>query len=189
MDISQVTRGTKILIDAVPYTVEDINFVKPGKGQGLYKLRMRNLFTGGVLDKTYRTGDKVDEAKIAVNEMQYLYQEGDQYVFMDTTTFEQQLLGKEQVGDKKLYLKEGMLVTILTMDDKPIDLQLPNFIELKVVKSEVGIKTATITAQNKMATLETGATIEVPIFVKEGDIVKVDIRSGTYIERISTTKG
>lgn len=184
MDISQVNRSTKLLIGGVPYAVDEVNFVKPGKGQGIYKLRLRNLVTGSTLDKTYRSGDKVDEARVAANEMQYLYQEGDQYVFMDTVTFEQHTLSKEQAGTKNLFLKEGMLVTILMMEDKPIDLQIPNFVELKVVKSEAGLRTATITAQSKMAILETGASIEVPIFIKEGDAIKVDTRTGTYIERI-----
>ncbi len=188
MDISQVTRGTKVLIDGVPYAAEDVNFVKPGKGQGLYKIKMRNLFTGGTLEKTYRSGDKVDEARIAALEMQYLYQEGDQFVFMDTVSFEQTFLSKEQAGNKNLYLKEGTLVIIMMMDDKPIDLQIPNFVELKVVKTVAAMKAATITAQNKMAVLETGASIEVPTFIKEGDTIKVDTRTGTYIERI-TTKG
>lgn len=189
MDISQVSRGTKVMIDGVPYSAEDVNFVKPGKGQGLYKIKLRNLFTGATLEKTYRSGDKLDEAKIDVNEMQYLYQEGDQFVFMDTVSFEQIFLTKEQAGNKTQYLKEGTLVIILMMGNKPIDLQIPNFIELKVVKTEASMKGATVTAQNKAAVLETGAPIEVPIFIKEGDVIKVDTRTGTYIERISATKG
>lgn len=185
MNIEQVNKNSKILINAVPYAVENVEFVKPGKGQGIYKLKLRNLFNGASLQQTYRSGDKVDEARIGVSEMQYLYQENDQFIFMDSVTFEQHALSQEQVGDRKYYLKDGMPVTMLMMDDKPIDIQLPINVEMKVMKSEASTKTQTITAQMKRATTDTGLEIDVPTFVKEGDIIKVDTRTSNYVERVT----
>ena len=188
MDIQDVHKNTKLLIDGIPYNVEEADFMKPGKGRAIYRLRLRNLLNGSIADRTYHSGDKVDEAHTTSQEEQYLYQEGEHYVFMNTETFEQRLINEAQLENKKGFLKEGMVVTILMMGDKPIDITLPIFVELKVIESEVTTKTATITPQTKSATLETGYDIEVPPFVKEGDIIKVDTRTGTYVERVGTKK-
>lgn len=189
MDISEATRNTKLLIERVPYSVENIEFVKPGKGRGIYHLRLRNLFSGNVQDITYHSGDKVEETSITIREMQYLYEEGGNYIFMDNTSFEQTPMTKQQLGDKHNFLKEGMPVTILMWEEKPIDITLPKVIELKVVRTEASLKGATVTAQQKAAILETGATVGVPAFIKDGDVIKVDTRDGTYIERAGSTKG
>ena len=188
MDISEVTRNTKLLLDGTPYAAENIEFVKPGKGRGIYHLRLRNLFTGNVQDITYHSGDKVEEASITILEMQYLYEEGGNYIFMDNTTFEQIPMTKEQLGDKHYFLKEGTPVTILMLEEKPFDITLPKVVELKVVRTQASLKGATVTAQLKGAVLETGATVGVPAFIKEGDIIKVDTRTGNYLER-SGAKG
>lgn len=185
MDIGEVHKNTKLLINNILYNVDDAEFVKPGKGRAIYRLKLRNLIDGSTVDRTYHSGEKVEEAHTTAEEEQYLYREGDNFVFMNSETFEQHFIPGELIGERKSFLKEGMEVILLMMGDKPIDITMPTSVELKVVKSEVPTKTFTITAQMKPATLETGATVDVPTFVKEGDIIKVDTRTGTYVERVT----
>ena len=187
-EISEVSRNTKIMIDGAPFVVEDVNFVKPGKGRAIYRLKLRNLFDGMAREITYHSGDRVEEVSVTSHEMQYLYEERGHYVFMDTETFEQHPMSKGQIGAKALFLKEGCMVTILIMHGRIIDINLPKFVELAVAQGAFSTKTDTVTAQQKMVTLETGATVGVPAFVKEGDIIKVDTRTGTYVERSGTKK-
>jgi len=188
MEISDVHKNTKLLIDGTLYNIEEAEFTKPGKGRSIYRLKLRNLHDGSTTDRTYRSGEKVEEAKIMSREKQYLYNEGDQYVFMDTETFEQHFIPDELIGNKKNFLKEGMVFIMLMMDDLPIDIALPISVELKVVESEVTTKTATITPQAKTSVLETGYAVETPSFIKAGDIIKVDTRTGMYVERVTTKK-
>ena len=185
MEISDVKRNAKLLIEGIPYNVEGTDFTKPGKGRAIYRFKLRNLLDSSTLDRTYHSGEKVDEADISTVEMQYLYREGDHYVFMNTETFDQTFLTEEQVGNKKAFLKEGTVITVSMFGDKPIDITLPTFVELKITGSRSVGKTDTITAQSKASTLETGFIIGVPTFINEGDIIKVDTRTGTYVERIS----
>jgi elongation factor P len=188
MDIEDIRKNVKLLIEGIPYNVDEAEFMKPGKGRAIYRLKLRNLLDDSTIDRTYHSGEKVEEAYTTNLEGQYLYKEGEHYVFMNTETFEQYFITEAQLGNKKNFLKEGMVVAMLMMGDKPIDITLPTFVELRVVESEVATKTGTITPQTKSATLETGYTIAVPAFVKEGDILKVDTRTGTYVERVSTKK-
>jgi elongation factor P len=188
MDISDIRKNVKLLIDGTPYNVEEAEFMKPGKGRAIYRLKLRNLLNGSIIDRTYHSGERVEETSTNSEEEQYLYQEGEHYVFMNTETFEQRFIDQKQLGDKKEFLKEGMVVTMVMLGDRPIDITLPTFVELKVVESEITTKTATITPQNKSATLETGYIIGVPAFIKEGDIIKVDTRTGTYVERVNIKK-
>lgn len=188
MDIEDAHKNSKLLIDGIPYNADDVDFVKPGKGRAIYRIRLRNLRDNTVLDRTFHSGDTVEEVYITIHEEQYLYQEGDNYVFMNTETFDQRFVSKELLGDKKQFLKEGTVVTVTMMGDEMIDITLPTFVELAVVGSEIATKTATITPQNKAAVLETGYTIGVPSFIKEGNIIKVDTRSGNYVERVNIRK-
>jgi elongation factor P len=188
IDIGDVHKNSKLLIDGIPYNVDEVDFMKPGKGRAIYRLKLRNLRDGGILDRTYHSAEKVEEATIATHEEQYLYREGDHYVFMNTETFEQRFINENVLGDKRFFLKEGTIVTMTMMGDEPIDIVIPTFVELTITGSEPTSKTATITPQNKAAVLETGLTIGVPIFVKEGDVIKVDTRTGTYVERVVTKK-
>ena len=188
MDISEVTRNTKLLIGVIPFAVEDVNFVKPGKGRGIYHLKLRNLHDGSSRDQTCHSGDKVEEVHVTSHDMQYLYQEAEHYVFMETETFEQYSVAREQLGTNIQFLKEGSVVAALIMEGRVIDLTLPKFVELKVVKGAASTKTDTVTAQSKVVVLETGATIAVPAFVKEGDFIKVDTRTSTYVERVSAKR-
>ena len=185
MEIGDVTKNAKLMINGAPHNVENVNFVKPGKGRAIYHVKVRNLLNGDLSEITYHSGDKVDETNIASHDMQYLYRESDSYIFMDNESFEQYSLTEEQLGDKKYFLKEGMPVTVLLWGNRPIDLSLPKAVELKVVESEISTKTETITAQLKTAKLETGYTVGVPSFVKVGDIIRIDTRNGAYIERVT----
>ncbi len=188
MEIEDIHKNAKLLINGTPYNVDEAEFMKPGKGRSIYRLKLRNLFDGGTVDRTYHSGEKVEEAQITNQEEQYLYQEGEHYVFMNTETFEQLFIDKNLLGNKKDFLKEGMVVAMLMLDDKPIDITMPTFVELKIVESGFASRTDTISPQTKSVSLETGYSIGVPAFVKEGDIIKVDTRTGAYVERVGTKK-
>lgn len=188
MDIADIHKNTKLLIDGVPFNVDEAEFMKPGKGRAIYRLKLRNLLDSSVIDRTYHSGEKVEEAHITTSDMQYLYREGEYFVFMNTETFEQYFFTEGQIGDKRHFLKEGTVVSALMMEDKPIDITVPTFVELEVLEVRASTKTDTITAQSKSAILETGSTIAVPTFIKESDIIKVDTRTGTYVERVSAKK-
>ena len=185
MEIEDVRKGTKFLINGIPYRIEDAEFVKPGKGQALYRLKLRNLFDNSVVNRTYRSGDKVDDVRTDTYKGQYLYKEGDQYVIMDSATFEQHYINEETLGDKKFFMKEGDQVSVTMLGERPLEIEIPVFVELKVVGSPITARSSTITAQYKPAELETGTTIDVPAFINEGDLIKVDTRTGTYVERVN----
>jgi elongation factor P len=184
VNVEEVTKNTKILYDNTPFSVETVEFVKPGKGRAIYKYRLRNLLSGNILDVTMHSGEKVEETSVTMHEMQYLFKENDSYIFMDSTSFEQMPMTKEQVGDKGGFLKEGTPVVVMMWENRPIDIQLPKVVELKVIETSASLKGATITAQNKEGKLETGVIVGVPAFIKEGDVIKVDTRNGSYIERV-----
>jgi len=188
MEISEVRRNTKLIIDGVLYNVEENEFTKPGKGRSVYRLRLKNLRDGGVIDRTYRSGEKVEDARLDTQDEQYLYREGDQYVFMDIKTFDQHPVPEKLLGIKKNFLKEGMEVVMLMYGDEPIDVTLPITIDLKVIETEISTKTATITPQMKGSIVETGYRVDTPSFIKVGDVIKIDTRTGNYVERVSTGK-
>lgn len=185
MDIENVSKNSKLLVNNIPFAVEDVDFVKPGKGRAIYRLKIRNMLNNSLQEVTYHSADKVEETRISVREMQYLYREGDNYLFMDTESFEQTPIPESVIGDRSHFFKEGMTIMVTVWEDRPIDINLPITMDLKVVKTGVSSRADTVTAQNKMAELETGYQIGVPTFVKDGDIIKVDTRSGTYLERLS----
>jgi elongation factor P len=185
MEISETKKNVKIQIDGALYNIEEVDFTKPGKGQSVYRLKLRNLRDGGITNRTYRSGDKVDDIRTTSQEEQYLYKDNDQYVFMNSETYDQITIQEELIGDKKHFLKEGMIVVMLMWGDQPLDVTLPITIDLKVIQTEIPLKSATITAQQKQSVLETGYTIGTPTFIKEGDIIKVDTRTGAYVERVN----
>jgi elongation factor P len=188
MEISTVRKSTKLIIDGTLYNTEEVEFMKPGKGRSVYRLKLRNLNTGNTVERTYRSGEKVEDAQLNTQDAQYLYREADHFVFMNTETFDQLSISEAMMGDKAGYLKDGMLVQLLMMGDEPIDITLPITVDLKVVETEISSKTATITAQAKSSVMETGIKVDTPSFVKEGDIIRVDTRTGNYVERVSTAK-
>jgi len=188
MEIEEVHKNSKLMYQGKPWNVDNAEFVKPGKGRAIYRLRLKNLLDSSTLDVTFHSGEKVDEACITNQEMQYLYKEGDHYVFMNTSTFDQTFVDTELMGNRINYLTEGTLVSMQLLDERPIDITIPVFMELSIVETGTSIKAATVTAQTKSAKLETGYTIDVPSFIKEGDIIKLDTRTGTYVERLTAKK-
>ncbi len=183
---SDLRKGLKIIIDGQPYIITDFQFSKPGKGQALYRCKLKNMITGYTMDRTYRSGDKFEPANLEERRMQYLYNDGEGYHFMDTKTYDQITLTDENVGEAKNFLQDNMEVDVLFFNDTPISINLPNFVQLKVVKADPGVKGDTATGATKPATLETGYTIQVPLFVEEGDVLKIDTRTGQYVERVKS---
>jgi len=183
-DTSDIRKGLKIQIDGDPYIVVDFQFVKPGKGTAFTKTRIKNMITGAVLDRTYRSGEKFEPANIEEHEMQYLYAEGENFCFMDNTTYEQVFVPGEVVGDLAQLMPDNITATVLFFDERPVGFSLPNFVELEVTHTEPGAKGDTASGATKPATLSTGAVINVPLFVEEGEWLKIDTRNGEYVERV-----
>ncbi len=182
---SDFKKGIKVQIDGDPYVMTEMTFVKPGKGNALYKCKLRNLLKGTILDRTYKGGDELESADVEEISVQYLYKQGDTYVFMQDETFEQFELAAEQVDDAWKYLKDGMKCSIILFNNNPISLSPPIQVELEVTQCEPGAKGDTATNVTKPATVETGAEFTVPGFIKEGNIIKVDTRTGEYVERVN----
>lgn len=183
---SDFRKGLKIEFQGEPYIIVDFQHVKPGKGGAFVRTRLKSLVTGLVRDETFRSGEKVGVPDLQEREMQYLYKDSGQYVFMDTNTYEQFYLTEDQLGESRLYLKEQVQVKVLFYKGQPIGVDLPNFVDLEVVDTEPGVRGDTATGGTKPAVLETGATVQVPLFINKGDIIKVDSRTGEYIERVSS---
>ena len=177
-------KGLKIEIDGDPYIVVQFEFVKPGKGQALYKCKLKNMVSGAQFEKTFRSGDKFNKADLEEHEMEYLYYDGNSYCFMNTSTYEQELLTADQVGDAKGFLKENTVCSILFFDGRAIGLTLPNFVDLRIEQADPWVKGDTASGDSKPATLETGMVIQVPPFVEEGEKIRIDTRSGQYVERV-----
>lgn len=176
-------RGLKIEMDGVPYEIVEFLHFKPGKGGAMIRTKLRNLLTGKIMDNTFRSGEKVDKPDFETREVQYLYKEGEQYVLMDLTTYEQMYAEEDQTGGKGGYLKEGETVKALLYNGEPIDLDLPASVFLTVTKTEPGVKGDTVSGTTKPAEVETGISVNVPLFINEGDTIKVDTRSGEYLGR------
>jgi elongation factor P len=185
VDTSQFRNGLKIELDGEPFTIVSFQHVKPGKGGAFVRTKVRNLKNGRVIDRRFRSGEKVDEADIQESKMQYLYRDGENLVFMDSQTYEQLPFSEAQVGDAKTFLKENLDVDVLFWRGKPINIELPPFIEAQITSCEPGIKGDTASNVTKPATIETGAIVQVPLFVKEGERIRVDTRTGEYVERVS----
>jgi len=177
-------KGLKIEIDGDPYEIVDFEFVKPGKGQALYKCRLKNMISGSQFDKTYRSGEKFNQADLEEQQMEYLYYDGEQYHFMNTSTYEQETITAEQIGDGVKFLKENIVCNILLFNGRAIGVSLPNFIELRVVHSDPWVKGDTASGSSKPAELETGLVVQVPPFIEEGEKIRIDTRTGQYVERV-----
>jgi elongation factor P len=181
---SNFRRGLKIEINGEPFIMLEFQHVKPGKGGAFVRTKLKSLITGNVIDRTFKSGDKVDRPDMVDKEMQYLYRDGDNFYFMDNETYEQQFINLEQLGGADAFLQENVQVTVLFHNQKPIAIELPNFVELTVTQTDPGFKGDTASGATKPATLETGATIQVPLFVKEGEKIRIDTRTGEYTERV-----
>jgi elongation factor P len=181
---SDFRKGLKIEIGGEPYTIVDFQHVKPGKGGAFVRTRLKSLTSGNVLDMTFRSGDKVDKPDLEEREMQFLYESNGEYHFMDTNNYEQLFLTADHLGDSKDFLKENLVIKAVFHNKRPIGIETPMFVELKVTQTEPGVRGDTATGATKPATLESGAVIQVPLFVNEGDILRIDTRTREYITRV-----
>ena len=184
LESGDLKKGVKIEIDGEPYILVQFEFVKPGKGQALYKCKLKNMVTGAQFDRTFRSGEKFKQPDLEEQEMEYLYAEGDQFCFMNMTTYVQEFLTEEQLGEAKDFLKENTVCNILLLEGRPIGISLPIFINLKVEETEPWVKGDTASGDSKPATLETGYVLQVPPFIGKGELLKIDTRTGAYVERV-----
>ena len=182
---SDFKNGLKINIDGSPYVIIYFQHVKPGKGGAFVRTKIKNLLNGKTVDKTFRAGEKVTEAEIEERVMQYLYNDGDDCIFMDSKSFDQIPSTDEVIGDNGKFLLENAEVSVLFYKGNPVNIDLPSFVELVISQSDPGVKGDTSSGATKPATLETGAVIQVPLFLKEGEKVRVDTRTGEYVERVN----
>jgi elongation factor P len=178
-------KGLRIVFDDQPYQIVDFQHVKPGKGGAFVRTKLKHMRQGRVIDNTFRSGEKVELVDFEEKHMQYLYRD-DRYHFMDLETYEQVSLSADEVGDAREYLKENTEVDVLYIDGSPVTVELPNFVELTVTRTDPGVRGDTAQGGTKPATLETGAVVQVPLFLNEGDLVKVDTRTGDYLGRVAT---
>ena len=176
--------GLKIILDGDPCAIVENEFVKPGKGQAFNRVKYRNLKTGRVVEKTFKSGDSVEAADVMDTEMQYLYSDGDMWHFMDPESYEQYVAGQAAVSEAKPWLKEQDVCSVTLWNGQPLMVEPPNFVELEIVETDPGLKGDTASGGVKPARLETGATVRVPLFVEQGEVVRVDTRSGEYVSRV-----
>jgi elongation factor P len=181
---SDLRKGLKVKIDGEPYIVTEFEFSKPGKGQALYRTKMRNMITGNQFTHTYRSNDKFEKPDLEERTMQFLYSQDDEFHFMDTSTYEQIFLTTEQMGDHISFLVDNMEVQVLFFGSKAIDISLPTFVNLEVTKADPWVKGDTSGTDTKPVTVETGYVLQVPPFIEEGDRIQIDTRTGQYITRV-----
>lgn len=183
ISVNDLRTGITLEIDGEVYSVIEFLHVKPGKGSAFVRTKLRNVRTGAVSERTFRAGERVSRAHVENREMQFLYSSGDEFVFMDTSSYDQLTLDKNHLGDAVGYLKDGQAITVQFYEGKAIGVELPAFVELEVVETEPGHKGDTATGATKPATVETGKTVQVPLFVDKGDKIRIDTRTGEYISR------
>ncbi|MFW1676634.1 elongation factor P [Pontibacter sp. JAM-7] len=180
---NQFKNGMKVMIDGDPCSMVDVEFVKPGKGQAFTRVKLRNLLSGRIWERTFKSNESVETADVMDTDMEYSYFDGELWYFMDPTTFEQVGADATAVGDTKLWLKEQDTVMVTLFNGNPISVTPPNFVELQVVETDPGLKGDTAQGGSKPATLSTGAVVRVPLFINEGEVLKIDTRTGDYVSR------
>ena len=180
---NEFRNGVKVILDSDPCNILENEYVKPGKGQAFNRVKLRNLKTGRVLEKTFKSGDSLEAADAQDIELQYLYNDGEMWHFMSQATYEQYTIGKDTIGDNTKWLKEQDLCMVTLWNNNAIDLTPPTFVTLRVTETDPGVRGDTATGGSKPATLETGAVVRVPLFINVGDILKIDTRTGEYASR------
>ena len=178
--------GLKIILNGDPYNIVNNEFVKPGKGQAFNRVKIRNLKTGKVIDKTWKSGESVEAADVVETDLQYLYNDGEFWHFMNTETYEQVGADAAAVGESKYWLKDGDTVMVTLWNEAPILVTPANFVELNISQCDPGVRGDTAQGGTKPATTETGATIKVPLFIEEGEVIKIDTRTGEYVSRVKS---
>ncbi len=184
-DTSDIRKGLKVLMDGNPFTVIEFQFVKPGKGAAFTRTKFKNLLTGAVIERNIRSGEKLEPANVDQRDMQFLYKEGGDLVFMDQTNYEQVTISADLIGEAVDLMKDNLPATVIFFNERPVDISLPTFVFLEVTASEPGVKGDTTGNVTKPATVETGATIAVPLFIRVGDTIKIDTRTHEYVERVN----
>ena len=182
--VADLKKGLKLTKDGDPYVVTAFDFTKPGKGQALYKCKLKNMISGVILDRTYRSGETFEPAQLEERQMEYLYKEGNHYTFMDQQTYEQVIMEEDAMGDAPNFLLENTKVDVLLFGEKAIGVTLPNFVNLRVTATEQWAKGDTSGNDSKPATVETGYTLRVPPFIEEGELITIDTRNGEYSTRV-----
>lgn len=181
---ADIRKGLTVEMEGQVFQITDFQHVKPGKGGAFVRITLRNVRTGRVIDRTLNSGASIEIVRIDGREMQFLYQEGDDYHFMDQESFEQTFLSKDMVGDNAKWMKEGIVCKVAYLDDQPLSMEVPNFLELEITQTAPGVKGDTVSGSGKPATLETGAIVQVPFFVDQGDVIRVDTRTSSYLDRV-----
>jgi len=181
---SDLRKGLRIKIDNEPYIITEFNFVKPGKGQALYRSKLKNMITGSQFERTFRSVDTFEAADLQEKRMQYLYKEGEKYCFMDNENYEQVFLTEAQVGDARNFLIDNIEAEILFFEDRPLGVSLPNFVDLVVTKADPWAKGDSVSGNTKPVIVQTGYQLQVPPFVEEGEKIRIDTRSGEYLTRV-----
>ena len=176
--------GLKVMLDGDPASIIENEFVKPGKGQAFNRVKFRNLKTGKVIERTFKSGEKIDAADVHETQMQYLYNDGDFWHFMDPETFDQLAATESAVGDAAKWLKEQDMCEVTLYNGEPLIVNPPNFVELEIIETDPGVRGDTAQGGTKPAKLETGAEVKVPLFVEQGEVIKIDTRSGEYVSRV-----
>jgi len=184
-DTNEFRKGLKIEFNGDPYIIVDFQHIKPGKGNAFVRTKIKNLITGNTIEHNFRAGDKVEEPDLEQKQVEYLYQQNEDYNFMDTANYEQIMISRKHLGESADYLKEHMVVLVLYYQGLPIGVEMDNFVELKVQYTEPGVRGDTVSGASKNATLETGKVIRVPLFIEVGDNLKIDTRTGEYVERLN----
>ncbi|MSP17525.1 MAG: elongation factor P [Myxococcales bacterium] len=184
-DTSDIRKGLKVLMDGNPFTIIEFQFVKPGKGAAFTRTRFKNLLSGAVIERNIRSGEKLEPANVEEKEMQFLYREGEDFVFMDNKSYEQVQIGQKILDDDTRFLRDNLDCQVLFFNDRPVGVTLPTFVVMKVMATEPGAKGDTSGGATKPATLETGTIINVPLFIKEGEHLRIDTRTGDYVERVA----
>lgn len=183
---NQFKNGLKVMIDGDPCSMVDVEFVKPGKGQAFTRVRLRNLLTGRIWERTFKSNESVEGADVMDIDMEYLYSDGEMWHFMEPNSFEQYAADKNAVGDAAKWLKEQDKCTLTLWNNNPISVTPPNFVELEVVQTDPGVKGDTAQGGSKPATLSTGAVVRVPLFIEEGEVLRIDTRTGEYVSRANS---
>jgi elongation factor P len=187
IDTSEFRKGLKIEVDGEPFEIVEFQHVKPGKGSAFVRTSIKSLLSGRLLQPTFKSGDKVGKPDIEEREMQFLYQQGEDYYFMDNRNYEQTFVNEKVLGEQKFFLKENINASILFYNGKALGISLPNSVDLKVTKCDPGIRGDTVSGALKPAILETGYQVNVPLFINEGDVLKIDTRDGKYLTRVAAS--
>lgn len=182
---NEFKKNVKLEIDGIPFQIVEFQHVSPGKGSAFTRTKLKNLLNNNVIERTFKSGDKIPAANVEIKEMQYLYKDNEGFHFMNTENYEQIILSVEKIGEMSGYMQENMAVQVLLFNDQPVSIDLPTFVELKVVETAPAFKGDTVTGGTKPAKLESGASIQVPFHISEGDVVKVDTRDNAYVEKVN----